>query len=230
MQRIGPAHSATRTAGKQGAPHGLKQKVAVTQLTVFSDFACPASYVTEAALWSLDDLDLELRFRAFELYPDGGTVGTTGFGEEAWATLERLAASAGIVIRPRAATPRTRKAHEAAHFARVRGKERELRRAIFAALWEGDQDIGRIDVLAGLGTEAGFNADDVRIALDIESFQESVDADLEFGRRLNIPGTPVIFVGQGPAAGIVTGAQGPDAIRKAVDDWMNVERPAIDGI
>ena len=202
----------------------------MTQVTVFSDFACPASYLTEAALWSLDDRELEIHFHAFELHPQGGGAGTADFGDQVWTALQRLAAAVKVEIQPRRSTPRTGKAHEAARVARERGLEIELRGEIYAALWASDRDIGRIDVLAGLAEGIGIDAEDMRIALDIGSFEPAIEADNDLGRRLNIPGTPVIFIGTGSTARIVAGAQSRDGLLRAIEDWMNADRPAIDGV
>ena len=178
----------------------------VTPVTVFSDFACPASYVTEAALWELGG-EVAVAYRAFELYPEGGSGGTARFDDAEWNEIQRLAGHAGVTIRPRADLPRTRKAHEAAHFAREKGREIELRRAIFTSIWTGGRDVGRIDVLADLADEVGLDAEDLRIALDIDRYQADVDAELALARRLRVPGTPVVFVGTGSDARIIAGAR-----------------------
>ena len=56
------------------------------QVTVFTDFACPYSYLSEAVLWDLREAEITLRFRAFELYPDAAESPTTP-----WTPAERVA-------------------------------------------------------------------------------------------------------------------------------------------
>src|SRR5690606_24721073 len=115
--------------------------------------------------------------------------------------------------RPRRALPKTRKAHEAALFARERDREVELRQAIFAAIWTEGRDVGRIDVLGELAEDVGLDGEDLRIALDIDRYQADVEADVEFARQLRVPGTPVVFVGTGSSARVIAGARGADDFR-----------------
>lgn len=179
----------------------------VVPVTAFSDFACPASYITEAALWDIPPGEAAVVYRAYELYPAGDSLGTARFGEDVWNELQRLGREAGLTIRPHRNLPRTRKAHEAALFAREKGREVELRRVIFAAVWEGGRDVGRIDVLAELAQGVGLDGEDLRIALDIDQYEAGVTADLDLAHRLRVPGTPVVYVGTGRSARVIAGAR-----------------------
>lgn len=185
-------------------------------ITLFTDFTCPASYITEAALWRLGDEDIEVRYRAFELFPESAARGTPRFTPEEWGELEELATAAGIEIVPRLELPNTRKAHESSAFARERGSEGALRREIFAGFWGEGRDIGRIDVLAEMIDRVGIEPEDLRIALDIDRFREEVLADEDLAHRLRIPGTPVLFLGEGPEARIVAGARGVEELRSLI--------------
>lgn len=185
----------------------------VIPVTVFSDFACPASYVTEAALWQLGDEAVGVTWKAFELYPEGASVGTSRFSAAEWEELQRLADEAGLTMRPQRTLPKTRKAHEAACFARERGREVDLRRAIFAAIWADGRDVGRIDVLVELAGSVGLDGEDLRIALDIDRFEADVEADLDLGRRLRVPGTPIVYIGTGRSARVIAGARDSEEIR-----------------
>lgn len=188
----------------------------VTAITVFSDFACPASYITETALGELGPEEVVVAYRAFELYPEGDSAGTARFSEAQWNELQRLASQSGLTIRPHQRLPKTRKAHEAALFARERGREVEFRRAIFAAVWTDGRDVGRIDVLSELAETLGLNGEDLRIALDIDRYQGEIESDLDLARRLRVPGTPVVFVGTGRSARVIAGARRPAELRAAI--------------
>jgi predicted DsbA family dithiol-disulfide isomerase len=158
-------------------------------ITLFADFTCPACHVTEAALW-------------------------------------RIAAEGGVTVTCRAAEleavddgsprPRTGKAHEAAKLAREQGAEQAMRLAIYRAYWDDGLDIGRIDVLQRLAPAAGLDPIDVKIALDIDRFRDEVLRDQEVARRLGIRRGPVLYLGTGPRARILIGAQTEDEIREAI--------------
>ena len=103
------------------------------QVEIFSDFTCPFCYVTEAALRrAAAEAGAEVRHRAFELFPVPAPLPPDAAME--WEeALAPLAAAAGVALRRPGYQSRTRKAHEAARFARERGVEAEMRAAVFAA-------------------------------------------------------------------------------------------------
>ncbi len=178
-------------------------------VTIFSDFTCPHSYVVEAILWQAASDEVELRFRSLELFPVGvePDLPPHDIATDEWSTVERLSLDAGITLHRQAKRPRTGKAHEAVHAARERGLEIELRQRIFAAYWKDGEDIARIDVLTSAAGRAGMEPEEMKIALDIDRFAGDVRADLELAQRLRVPGTPTIFLGTGPSARVVIGAQ-----------------------
>lgn len=191
--------------------------MAALPITIFSDFSCPYSYVTEMALRGLADLPIEVRFRAFELFPPEAELPAAGPPEPA-PDLADLARRGGIDLHPRAFTPRTRKAHEAVRFARALEAEPEMREAVFHAYWRDGRDIGRVDVLTELAAGVGLGAEDLRIALDIDRHAEEVAADLHTARRLRLPGTPTTYLGTGAAAVVMVGARDAAAFRRAIQE------------
>jgi predicted DsbA family dithiol-disulfide isomerase len=191
-------------------------------VTVFSDFTCPYSYIAESLLWRTSLADVELRFRAFELFPSTSSLDPPPqrFSLAEWSRILELAAEVEIVMTEPTIRPRTRKAHEAARLARQAGLERELRREIFAAYWVESADIGRIDVLTSLGGRVGIEPDEAKIALDIDRFEEDITADRELAARLRIPGTPAIFLGTGRSAKVVVGAQPVGELRRILSSAL----------
>ncbi len=187
-------------------------------ITVFTDFTCPWSYVSEAILWRLPAERVELRFRARELFPGPDEPPPPTFPPAEWATLEALADESGLILRPPTIRPGTRKAHEAARFARERGVEIDFRREVHALYWDRGADIARIDVLASAAAAVGLEAEELRIALDIDRYGLEVAADQSLGDRLRIPGTPAIFLGVGATARVVLGAQPVGELRRMVNE------------
>jgi predicted DsbA family dithiol-disulfide isomerase len=187
-------------------------------VTIFADFSCPYSYLAEAVLWRMLGPDVALIPRAFELYPDPAPLEPPRFPAAEWENLDILAAGADVPLRPADFRPRTRKAHETSRFAREQGREIALRAEIFAAYWTEGRDIGRIDVLVDLAGRVGLDAGELRIALDIDQYEEAVRNDQEVSRRLRVPGTPTIFIGSGIAAQVLVGAQSPNDLKRLVDE------------
>ncbi len=188
----------------------------VLPVTVFSDFTCPYSFVTEAALWSREGDQVALRFRAFELYPDG-TDAPAPRGEPGWQEqLRPLAGELRLAITAPDHRPRTAKAHEAAAFARAAGAEIQLRRAIYQAYWSESRDVARIDVLVHLATGVGLDGEALKIALDIDLHREERLRDAALAARLRVPGVPAIFVGEGRDARVLLGAQSASALDEAL--------------
>lgn len=186
-------------------------------ITVFSDFTCPFCYVTEAALRGVAaSADAPVHYRAFELYPvpvpPPAPADEPGWREQ----VEPLAGELGLALRAPAFRPRTRKAHEAFRFARDRGVGDQMREALFTAYWAEERDIGRIDVLAELISRFDVDPADLRIALDIDQYREGVLQDQALAQRLRVTGVPVLYVGSGPHARVLLGAQTAAGLDEAI--------------
>jgi predicted DsbA family dithiol-disulfide isomerase len=175
-------------------------------VTLYADFTCPFSYVTEAALRHLRTAGsgVGIDYRAFELHPVPAPLPAPE-GELPEALLA-LAADVGVRFDPPAYVPRTRKAHEATRFARRHGAEEPLREAIFRAYWADCKDIGRIDVLVSLAGALGLPAEEMKIALDIDTFADEVLRERTEAERLGVRHTPTLIVGSGEATQVIVGA------------------------
>jgi predicted DsbA family dithiol-disulfide isomerase len=165
------------------------------RLEAYLDFTCPYSRLTFAALRRVASEDgVEVRYRPFELYPEPAALREpeepVGWRE---AAAERIA-ELGLSFGSPAARPRTRKAHEAALIADGEGLGPEMREAIFRAYWEEGADIGRLDVLVGLGEEVGIDPFKLKVALDIDREEEAVEAARREAGEAGITGTPVLLV------------------------------------
>ena len=168
----------------------------------------------------LDIPGVDLIHRAYELYPEPAQLAGPVVEGETWERLVFLAAALDLPLRPVEFGARTRKAHEASFFARTRGRERQLRHEIFTAYWSDQRDIGRIDVLTELASRAGMDAEDLRIALDIDQFEADVRHDQEVAQRLRVPGTPTIFIGSGPRAQVVIGARSRSELQGLIENVL----------
>lgn len=186
------------------------------QVEIFSDFTCPFCYVTEAALRrAAAGSGAEVRHRAFELYPVPAPLPPDA-GTEWEEALAALAAEAGVELRRPGYQSRTRKAHEAARFARERGVEAEMRAAVFAAYFAEGRDVGRIDVLVELGEGLGLDRTELKVVLDIDRHTGAVLADEALAERSGVRSVPLLVVGSGPDAEVLVGAQSYAALRDAI--------------
>lgn len=188
-----------------------------TLITVFTDFACPYSYLAESILWEIPADRAELRFRARELYPAPEAPPSLTLSPTEWAAIIDLARDTGLTLRRPERPPSSRKAHEAARFGREHGVEIPLRQAIYTLFWSAGADIARIDVLGDAAASVGLDPEDLRIALDIDRYAGEVDADQLLGDRLRIPGTPAIFLGTGATASVILGTRPADELRRLID-------------
>jgi predicted DsbA family dithiol-disulfide isomerase len=163
-------------------------------LIVYADYACPFCYLADAALAPLRAEGVRIESRAFELRP--APVPLPGMHEPYFRTgwtrgVVPLARDLGVhgLRQPRFAT-RTRKAHEAAAFAREHGAGDAMHRALYEAYFVEQRDIGRIDVLVAIGAAAGLDGLALRIALDVDRYAEQVVAQEAEARRLGITAVP----------------------------------------
>ena len=114
---------------------------------------------------------VEVVWEPFELHPDIPPDGIPMSDQMRLSRaptterLEALAALAGIVMRPVSLIPNSRPALEAAEFARDAGCFDAFHRALFAALFTDDQNIGDVSVLVRLPSEVGVNGEAMRTAL-----------------------------------------------------------------
>jgi predicted DsbA family dithiol-disulfide isomerase len=90
---------------------------------------------------------------------------------------------------------RSRRALQAALFARRTGGLRELDRAIYRARFEEDADISDLDVLRRLAGDAGLDADALANAVKTNAHLDDLTADSTLAGQLGINGVPAAFIG-----------------------------------
>ena len=191
--------------------------MAAVPVVVFSDFACPFSYVTEAALRRMEAAgEVEPAHLAWELYPAPAPLPSADAGE--WMdALRPLADELGITLRV-PAPARTRKAHEAAAFAASKGLGPAMREALFAAYFAEGRDIGRIDVLVEIGAGLGLDASELKVVLDVDAFAARIAAEQDAARRAGVEGVPTLVIGTGDEARWLVGARPFAELRAALLD------------
>jgi len=161
--------------------------------------------------------DIEILWRAFELRPEPvPTLDPKGdYLQRAWSTsVYPLAERLGVRMKLPPVQPRTRLAHEAAHWARSQGRFDDYHAEVFHAFFERGEDIGDVDVLASLALESGLNADSLRQAFNTHEFEESVLADEREAANLGVSGVPAFLANRKAA---LSGVQPLENLKKLIE-------------
>lgn len=118
----------------------------------------------------------------------------------------------GMDMRPPTSKPRSRKAHEAAEYARERGLFEPFRLALFKAYFGEDRDIGQVDVLVDVGGSVGLDAADLRHALESDRMREQLLQLEAVSQQLGVRAVPTIVIGNYA----VEGAQPLEVLRRVL--------------
>jgi predicted DsbA family dithiol-disulfide isomerase len=197
---------------------------------VWSDTVCPWCWLGkrrfEAALRERPDLDVVVRWHPFELNAAMPAEGAdrreylqAKFGDperfrDAQQRLLDLGRAAGIDYRfeAQARMPNTRASHALARLAGDR--QGEVVDALFAAYFNAGRDVGDLDVLAAIASEAGLDGPAVRARLAAREGYDAIERDEREAQRMGVTGVP-FFVFAGKWA--VSGAQETEAFVRALD-------------
>ena len=155
--------------------------------------------------------EVEIVWRAFELRPQP-VLTLDPDGEYLWQTwhgsVYPLAQRLEVTIRMPPLQPRSRLAHEAAAWARLRGDFDAMNAAIFRAFFERGEDIGDAEVLARLAPAGA----DLRRALTAHEFLPDVLRDEERAAAIGLSGVPAFICGRN----YLVGVQPADALEQLV--------------
>lgn len=165
--------------------------------------------------------DVEIMWRAFELRPEPvPALDPKGdYLERAWSTsVYPLAERLGMKMKLPPLQPRSRLAHEAAHWARTHGRFDDYHEAIFRAFFERGENIGDIGVLNSLAADLGLDADSLRAALEKHEFEKSVLQDEQEAAGIGVSGVPA-FVADRKAA--LSGVQSVESLQKLIQHVRN---------
>ena len=156
-------------------------------------------------------------WRAFELRPDPvpTLVPNADYLHRVWgSSVYPLARNLEVEIKLPPVQPRSRRAHEAAHWARRHGKFREYNDALFRAFFQRGEDIGNTDVLTRLAADMGLQGDNLRQALDNDLHLENVLADEREAKKLGLRGVPAFIANRKIA---LSGVQSLESLQKFVE-------------
>ena len=163
------------------------------------------------------DPGVDLVWRAFELRPEPvPTLDPNGeYLQRAWkSSVYPLAERLGVTMKLPPVQPRTRLAHQAAHWARRQGRFDEYHEGLFRAFFARGEDIGQIGVLTSLAAGLGLESEALRRALESREQEAGVLADERAAEELGVDGVPA-FVADRKAS--LSGVQRLESLRELVD-------------
>jgi predicted DsbA family dithiol-disulfide isomerase len=201
------------------------------KVDIWSDVQCPWCYIGkrkfEAGARAFGG-DVEIEYHSFELAPDtpvdfdGTPVDylsqrkgmPTAQVEKMLAQVTGIAASVGLAYDyDHVHQTNTVKAHELIHYAKARGRQLEMKERLLKAYFINGEHVGRIEDLADIAAELGFDRDDVVRSLESNEYLAAVRADVAQAETYGIQGVP-FFVIDGRYG--VSGAQEAETFAKVL--------------
>ncbi len=182
------------------------------KIDVYADVVCPWCYLgekrLEKALRERPDLEVERRWRPFQLRPEmpAGGVPWRPFalekfgGEEGMRRAFAHVAAAGEPDGVRfdfervASAPNTVDAHRLILYAAERGREWHTADALFRGYFAGGKDLNDPEDLAAIAVDAGLDADEARAFLAGDSRMQDVWESQRAAAGLGIGGVPFYVI------------------------------------
>jgi len=166
------------------------------------------------------DYDVEVEWRAFELHPEippegmrlppNARAGTSSmFGH-----MQQMAREAGLRMVTPEVIPNSRRALEAAEYARDQGRHEEFHRILFHKFYGEGRDLGSWTVLRAAAQEAGLDPATMQKKTEAGEYGAVVDAQIARARTLGVTGVPAYSFDD---RSTIVGAQPYEAFRQVMD-------------
>ncbi|MET9608565.1 DsbA family oxidoreductase [Streptomyces sp. NPDC006512] len=191
------------------------------KIEIYSDVLCPWCYIGKRriakALEGFAHRDaVEVVWRSFQLAPeaDGVPGPTAAEAMEQWtdpaavparvALIRSNGEQEGVELNLHKSRPvSTFDAHRLIHLAAARGRVDQVLEGLFHAYHTDALNVADPDVLSGIATAAGLDADEVGALLAGEAYADQVTADERRARAAGVGGVPsVVIDGRPPVSGV----------------------------
>jgi predicted DsbA family dithiol-disulfide isomerase len=202
------------------------------RILVWSDYVCPFCYLERPVLDRIQaelGENVEIDWRSFELRPEPEPTldPNAEYLHRVWGqSVYPMAEDRGLALKLPPVQPRSRKAHEAAEFAREAGLLDAMNRALFKAFFEDGRDLADPEVLVDIGRSVGLDENGLREALASGRHQERVLDDEHLARQIGISGVPALIVTAGAQAYLVSGAQPYETVKDVIERALSGARAA----
>lgn len=186
------------------------------RLSIAFDYVDPGSY---AAFLALGDPG-RFRWQPLELRTPGSPSIDPRDAE--WAQMTEAVLTevrrSGVAARTPTHVPLTRKAHELACHAKEHDRFDRVHRALFEAHFEGERDIGRVDVLVQIAADAGLEPAEARTVLGVDRFGPDIADERRRLIETGIVGVPTIWSDQAR----IEGFRGVAAFRSELYETFHI--------
>ncbi len=138
----------------------------------------------------------EVMWLPFDLhpeYPPHGVPRKTLEGRYGRGFLDHVATvveKAGFRHAPPPIAPRSLKALQLGELARDQGRHEDVHRRLFTAYWSEGRDIGDLDILTSVASEAGLDAEATRAALESDQVVDRVRQASEAAQKVGVDAVP----------------------------------------
>lgn len=205
------------------------------QIDFVSDVSCPWCVIglkaLEQALVNIGDLvDADIRFQPFELNPqmpaDGQYI-AEHIQQKYGSTPEQSAANR-TMIRDRAAELgfkmamaegsriyNTFDAHRLLHWAAIKGRQLELKHALFKAYFTDSRNPGNTDVLVGAAESAGLDGSAARDVIRSGQYAKDVRDDERLWQSQGVSAVPAVIINRNY---LISGGQ---PLLSLLSDWSS---------
>ncbi len=203
------------------------------KVEIWSDVMCPFCYIGkrkfEAALAEYPNREkVQLEWKSYQLAPEMKTTPGKSINQylaehKGFSLTEakrlndhvtQMAAKVGLVYNfDKAVVANSFKAHRFSHFAKQKGKQNEAEEKLFQAYFTEGKNIDDNDTLVKMGEELGFDANELRTALENGMYANEVKADINEAIHFGIQGVPFFVFDRKYA---VSGAQESSAFSQAL--------------
>jgi predicted DsbA family dithiol-disulfide isomerase len=129
--------------------------------------------------------------------------------------LKARAQELGLTMIERQWLPSTRRAHEAAEFARAQGRLEPMHAALLRRYWTAGEDLYALATLRGAAQDAGLDPDELQRGIEEKRFTAVVDKAVADARAMGVHAVP-LFVLRDELA--IEGAQELRVFRAAMQE------------
>lgn len=171
-------------------------------VVIFADFVCPYSYIAQEQVDLLiQEYDVKPLWRPHwlhpEIPPEGKAMAVDPERRKASMTwLKEMAPEMAARMRSPGKQQFSFFAFEAMEFAQERGKQIQMKTAIFDALWVEGKDIGQVTTLQEAAEKAGLDGEELGRDLFERKYTERTLEAVVGARKIGIHQTPTSILGR----------------------------------
>ena len=169
----------------------------------------------------------------YEIHPDTPPTGVLwedyfpGMNSQSFfQQLDTRGKTLGVRFGPQPLMSNSRKALEGGEFAKGHGRYDAYHEGIFKAFFTDCMDIGDRDVILDVARGAGLDADELRVALDADTYLPRLAETTRLARNNWVRAAPTCFI---KGYGTITGAQPMETFRAAFLEAQRKEREGVVG-